>query len=262
MKSMRSYLDGKECGNLLKEQWINDRLIGYDSDSMALGVYFEFILTGALPKSRVIPKPVMMVSGKDMMSEYRTAHRNATRIKEYFDRMGLVIIHYGKKWTKGRFEGTIDIVVECTKPIEFDGLSWKVGDKLVIDTKYSGLIDERWSEHGWRWTDQQKKYHGIQAKQYHYITGLPFYFLVVSSKNDIDVKLFFVPVDEDMVEAHLKEGNYLMKEFKLAVEVGLIARPEISKCLECPLKNECSDKHTFPHVEIVDLNITPHESID
>jgi len=247
IKSMRSYIAGTECGNITKAQWIDDRLIELDSKAVALGSYFEYILTGALPKNKIIPKPEMMASGKDMMAPYRLAHKNAERVKAYFLAMDLEIIHFGKKYTKGRHEGTVDIIARLH------------GKNIVIDTKYSGLIDDRWSEHGWQWSDIQKKYHGTQAIHYHIVTGLPFYFLVVSSANVEDVKLFHVPVSKEMIAGHIKEGNYLFAELNKLKDIGFIARPEISKCLKCPIREGCEDKHTFPHVEIVDLNIISND---
>lgn len=280
IKAMRSYNAGEECGNIIKEQYVKGILVDRQSPDMAEGSYFEFVLTGALPKSGKIPEPVYMegplkkkskaqLTVADMTAEYRRIHANAAYVKGYFEKMGWKIIEVGKRYVKGRFEGTIDIVVECTRKITFaDGTVWKKGDKLCIDIKYSGLLHNKWEVHGWTWSNLQKEYHGTQAKQYHFVTGLPFYFLVVGKTNNEvkdddgnkivpppEIMLFRVPVDEHMIEMHVNEGNQLHKQLAVEKELGLKPRPSFIRCGKCPLKDTCEDKHTYPHVESVDLTI-------
>lgn len=280
--TMQSYMEGEECGNVVAYQYIEGKLLDRKSDAMAEGSYFEFLLTGALPKGGKVPQPKYMsdplkakaikdLKIADMLVDYRRAHINAERVKAILDSMGLVFISVGKKLTKGNREGTIDIICECTKEITFaNGVVWKVGDRIVLDIKYSGLLYDKWKKFGWEWSDVQKKYHGPQAVQYHYITnGLPFYFLVVSNTNKeeenqetgkkefgpTDMRLFRVPIDEHMIEVHLAKGNQLFEELKFQSEIGLIPRPGLLRCGKCPLYSDCKDKATFPQIEDVDLTI-------
>ena len=282
IKTMREYIAKEECGNIVAYQYLEGKLLDRKSKEMAKGTYFEFLLSKALPKGGQIPQPEYMatplkkkkpedLNTDDMTADYRVVSINAQRIKKMLtEDLGLVFVGIGKKLTKGRFEGTLDLICECTKEINFDsGIVWKVGDKIVIDVKYSGLLFDRWNKLGWEWSNIQKEYHGTQAKQYHYVSGLPFYFLVVSSTNKEEdsedgegkvvaptqAKLFSVPVDEHMIEVHLNEGNALYDRLKQESEVGLVPRPDYVKCQKCPLKEDCKDKHTFPQVEEVDLTI-------
>lgn len=264
---MRDYMRGGSCGHLIREKWINDRLLESDSKAMKLGAYFEYIFTemmlgkgkGSLPKDGKIPQPEMMVSGKDMLAPYRLAHINANRLKDYFDRMGIKIIQAGKRLTKGKFEGTIDLICEATKQIKWsNGETWDIGYRFVMDIKYAGTLDDRWSPYGWagltiEGENEQKRVHGTQATQYHYITGLPFYFMVVSSSNDIDVKFFKVEIAKYQIERHIAEANDLNEKLIFYNEVGWEPRPDISKCAECALRNECKDIATYPQIEIVNL---------
>ncbi len=273
----RDYFAGDECGLLLKHQYVDGQLVERNSKSLALGSFFEFILTGALPKNGKIPMPVYMktplkkklakdLTVEDQTEPYRRAHFNAEAIRGLWKEMGLEMVKIGKKYTKGRFEGTIDVIMRCTKEIKFsDGTIWKVGDMMVFDLKYSGLLYDRWERYGWAWSDIQKEYHGTQAKQYGMITELPFYFWVVSNTNKMedgedeypmpDVKLFRVPLDEFMIEQHIIEGNKLFDRFVFEAGVGLVARPSLKKCSDCPLNENCDQKHSFPHPEVVDLTI-------
>lgn len=264
IKTMRDYKAGNECGLLVKHQYIDGNLIDRQSKAMAEGSYFEFLLSGALPKNGIEPKPVMMKSGKDMMQEYRRAKVNADRVMNFLTKMGLKIVKFGWKVTKGKFEGTIDLICECQKEFDFgNGIKWQIEDRIVIDVKYSGLIYNRWEKMGWEWSDIQKEYHGTQAIQYHFLTGLPFYFLVVSNTNKeedgtfaaTDVKLFHTPIDQDMIERHLTEANKLEEELKFDAEMGFVARPSMKRCGECPLFETCTEKHEWPHPEVIDLTI-------
>jgi hypothetical protein len=282
MKTMREYLAKEECGNIVAHQYLEGKLLDRKSKEMAKGSYFEFLLSGALPKNGEMPKPEYMATPlknkkpqdlkvSDMTSDYRVVTVNADRVKKMLTvDLGLKIIHAGKKLTKGRFEGTLDLICECTKEIDFgNGIIWKIGDRIVIDVKYSGLLFDRWNKLGWEWSNIQKEYHGTQAKQYHYISGLPFYFLVVSSTNKEEdsedgsgkvvgptqAKFFHVPVDSHMIDMHLAEGNDMLARLQLESEVGLVPRPEYVRCQKCPLNEGCLDKHTFPQVEVVDLTL-------
>lgn len=271
MKMMRGYLRGEECGNVLKYQYVDGKFMNNASAAMKLGAYFEFMAFGNLPKDGKIPVAEYNKDGKTMSMEYKRATVNATRIKETFDKIGIVVIEKGKKYTKGRNEGTIDLVVEFTN----DWGNIKAGTRAVIDLKYSGLLHNYYETHGWGddrgWSDQQKKYHGTQAIHYSFITSLPFFFWVTGNSNTekeneetgkkefdtTDFKVMSVPVDEHMIDVHLNEGNYLMEAFKkeVAMPLGLKAYPDYKKCAKCSLYESCKDKHTVPYPSLVDLTL-------
>jgi hypothetical protein len=261
IKTFREYLAGEECGNIVREEYIDGRLIERDSDSMAEGRYFEYVLTGALPKGNKVPEAMRTGKG-ELTMEYKRAEQNAKVVKELlFETWGLIIVKKGAPITKGRFEGTIDLIVECT--FDMPDMGWKKGDRFVIDIKYSGLLYDKWEKFGWMFSNIQKTYHGTQAKQYHYVTGLPFYFLVVGNKNILkegtwqptDIKMFYTPVDAHMIEQHLAEGNDLFDRLAFLGGEGLEARPSYSKCVKCPLNESCTDKHTYPIPVEIDLTL-------
>ncbi len=334
MKAVRSYLEGGDCGIVIREKYIKGRVFdGESSKAMRLGIYFEYILTGALPKSGVEPKPEYMTTaikaqakvitdnkkiadanvtlakiakgldihisdllkpgGKpkvikeflqekvlgvaDMYEGYREAHANAYRLLKTWDEMGLEIAtdKNGKKlagWRimKGRYEGTIDVVLRAKRDISFlnmsiDGLiiedkgfSMKEGDMIAGDIKLSGLKDDKWSVHGWQWTPIQKRYHGTQAKHYYFLSTLPQTFWVVDPKGNY-ILFFRCVIDQAAVDAHIEEGNTLHKRLMELEHLGALeARPEVNKCNDCVLFAECNYKHTFPHPVVVDLTDNGH----
>lgn len=277
MVSMREYLAGTYCGNLIKVKYVDGRLLNDQSESMSEGTYFEFCATGAVPKNGQVPMPKFMASAiksnkgstegltdKDMYAEYRIAKKTAEQLRGCMAAMGLRMVHVGKKLTLGRFNGTLDLIVEATRDITFvndqETISWKAGDQFIIDLKYSGLLYDRWSKFGWEWSNIQKEFHGTQAIQYHYIGKMPFYFWVTSPPkkegDEADMKIFRVPIDQDLIEAHIKEGNKLLEELEYHARIGLVPRPSMNKCMKCVLRAECSDKHEFPRPETISLHFT------
>lgn len=264
IKDCIKYFSGNLCGNIMRERWVKGRLMEMDSEAAALGCYFEFQFTllmtgvGSLPKNGQVPMPVLTANG-EKTAAYKRADANAIRLQRYFEEMGLVILHAGKKLTQGRFEGTIDLICQVSDLKTFDGgITWQNGDIIVIDLKYSGLIDDNWNPMGWgamtrAGSNAQKDHHGIQAKQYHFITGFPFYYLIMAPSNEEDILLLHVPVSEEMVDDHVKGGNALLEKFEFEAQMGFEARPELMRCNACPLKAECKDKHTFPHPITVEL---------
>jgi hypothetical protein len=277
IKDFRDFTDGKECGIIVEAKYIDDRLLDdpdADPGAKELGSYYEFMISGALPKNGYIPKAEYNKNGS-MTAAYRLATINAARVVEYLNKMGLRIVKSNQRLVKGRFSGVIDLVVEfigipdeqgnpILEDFTFDnGIVWKIGHRFVIDLKYSGLIGDTtpsYNKHGWKWSPTQKKYHGTQAIQYHYISNMDIYFLVTQSNNKegtlSDIRLFFTPVSEFMVEQHIMEGNMLFDRFvNMATKrIGFTPRPSLKKCAECPLRHECKVKHTFPHPEIIHLD--------
>lgn len=309
MKAVRAYLDGGDCGLVIREKYINGRLFGDATKAMKLGTYFEYILTGSLPKDGKVPqpeykkmslnaqekiikdnkkavddnvkirqynahlkptrkpkkikeiKPEKVLGPFDMYEPYQEAHANAVTVRKMWAEMGLEIAT-GKDgkllsgWTvvKGRFVGTIDVVLRATRDITFaDGFTLKEGDLISADLKYSGLKDDKWSVHGWQWTPEQKRYHGTQAKHYKMLTGLEQTFWIVDPKGNY-VLFFRCVISEQAINAHIDEANELYKRLIELDELeSLEPRPEVNKCADCVLFSECTFKHTFPHPVAVDL---------
>lgn len=279
MKDVRDYISGGGCGNLLQARWVDDRILDNEEPgSTEVGSYYEFVAFGSLPKSGKV-QPLYKQSAikankgsthglgpKDMLKPYRLAHEKGTRLKPLLFKIGLepYVDDTGRTWvnkrfTKGRHEGTIDLVCRVIKRIVLDdGTVLESGEIIVIDLKFSGLLGEKVSRknrHGWQWSPEQKEYHGTQAKHYHYLTSLRFFFLVDSSTDEDVIEIFHTPITPQMIESHLAEGNFLMERFLFWVSAGmLVPRPGLKKCNACPLKNECADRQEVPIPKVIDLN--------
>jgi hypothetical protein len=273
---VREYLAGGSCGVMINETLIKGRVFPAGTAAMKLGVYFEYILTGALPKDGQIPQPEYMktpikanikagreplhgLTVEDMTEPYRTCHENAAALLKLWADIGLEVIRAGWKITKGRHNGTIDVVLRATRDITFDkNFSLKKGDLISGDLKYAGTGEDRWSKQGWglfaeSGDNLQKEYHGSQAKEYHYLSSLPQTFWVVDPKQKY-ILFFWCKIDQTAIDAHLKEGNDLLDRLIFLHKNGLLEpRPEFNKCADCELFKECIHKHTYPHPVLVDL---------
>lgn len=261
IKDMRSYLAGTTCGQVIQFKYVSKDYPDSPTAAMKLGSYFEYILTGALTRDGKVPQPEYMVTPlkkngyntegltvADMYEGYRRAHVNAVKVKEYFKTMKIEILHVGQRVEKdGKYEGHLDVIALYN------------GELIIIDIKYSGLIEDKWSEHGWAWIKNpndglhQRKYHGTQAIHYKFLKdGIPYYFLVVDSSNDDGNVLFArIDVDDFATEQHIIEADELYKKFDFFSKTGFNLYPELKRCSECPLKDSCEYKSTFPKTEVV-----------
>lgn len=252
IKDVRKYVLKKMCGLVLQSKYILNTWPeeGDDSELKKLGRYFEFILTGSTGRSGVVPVPdykkgALSAYKRDplrnrltedkMTKPYQLAHKNARRVKEYFRLMKIQILEVNVRFERAGMSGTIDIIALYN------------GHRVVIDVKYSGLLFDKYDELGWMWTDEQAKFHGTQAAQYHLLTGIPFYFLVVSSTNDHDIKFIDVQFDEFSLEQHQAEIEDTRNKMTFFVEHnGFHPIPELVRCTKCPLRGECKSKIIAP----------------
>lgn len=230
-----------ECGDVLKAKYIDHTWVDDPIDAMKLGTYFEFLLTGQLPRSGKIPEPERTQKGT-LKAPYKRVEEMAERVRELMKKSGIKVLETGRKLSKNGMVGIEDVHA-----------SYK-GRNITIDTKYSGLLDDKWNRMGWVMTPEQKAYHGIQAKQYHIITGKPFYYLVASSKNTTDVKFFEVEIDGFAKEQHIKLVDYVRESIDFLLDIdGFTNYPELSKCEKCQL-TKCKDRQTELKPELIKLN--------
>lgn len=258
IKDLKKYFSGQECGNLITYKWVDGNLLP-PTKAMLIGQYVEFLITGVLPKDGKIPQPEYQKDGKTLYADWRKAYDHAMRAKDVLKDMGIEFVSVGKRLTKGRHEGTIDIIARATKDIQLqNGHKIKAGEMFVIDIKYSGLLDDKYNVMGWVMTEDQMLYHGVQATEYHFITDLPFTYFVIGANGTLettttDIKFFLMHISEQKVKDHLAEANDLMEKFEFEKKIGFEARPEYNRCCKCPIREGCKDRMTVPQIEIVEI---------
>lgn len=253
IKEFRRYKKKETCGLVLAAKYLTNTYPedGDDSSEKKLGRYFEFILTGSegrhgTPTAEYtatgLKKEGRLRTEADMTAPYQLAHKNARRIKEYFKKMKIRILEFNVTYERGGLKGTIDIIAMYR------------GVRVVIDVKYSGLIDDKWNEMGWQMVDHQTVYHAPQAHQYSYLTaGLPFFFLVVSSKNEDDVLFLEFEFTDFGREQHLAEVDYVRRGMEYGRDFRFTPYPELVRCKKCAIREGCAFRQEVPTVKKVKL---------
>jgi len=254
MKNYVDYLNEKECGLFFKARYIDKDPEAQTppSEAMKLGIYFEYLCTGALPKSGEIPEPEVSYKGKaneKISAPYERAIESATIFKKIIEHYGIKIASVGKYYEDEgmNINGVVDIVAE-----------WD-GQLVFIDTKYSGLVDDKWNEMGWDLESLHMK-DSLMIQGVHYkllaekclnVHDIPFFYFVFDSKDPNNVKIIRQEVDESKRQSHVVAIHNIMSKLKTEIERGFTPYPTLSKCSKCPLSHKCPSKVDYPLVSEV-----------
>lgn len=259
IKDWYEYDAGEMCGIQFKSKHID---CNYPDDftpgtKMALGIYLEYLIFKSVPsrmaKKGLTPRPEYKLSSikkgsyelDDMTADYREAHRKADLVQEYFNLMNVKVVDTNKYWQNEWGEGTTDVIMSGDY----------FGGEAVVDCKYTGLLRDRWSKYGFGLENPaQIKHHGVQARQYTILTGLPFYYLLVSSSSEDDtIEFVRADVSDESLFRHREEAIYIREKINLDEQIGFVARPELSRCNECLIKERCSFRTRIPTKRIVNF---------
>ena len=231
--------DGNNCGLLFKAKFIDKTLIVPPSDSMAEGIYFEYLATGSKPRTG-IPEPDRTLKG-ELTAPYKRAVEAASFFKELVSHYNIQILEKSYLLQNDNMTGLLDLLVELD------------GNPAIIDLKYSGLMEDKWSDLGWN-IDALPTKENIMIQGVHYkllardVLGmdLPFYFWVFNSKDPSDMKIIKQEIDEDQYEQHYKDVLKTQDLIKKELETGFKAIPNYKNCKNCLLKESCPDRQLFP----------------
>lgn len=255
IKNFQDYESGLLCGDVFLSRYKGENFQDAEG-AAALGVYFEFLLSGNLPKSGNVPQPEYLKSAlkknpdirglkvSDMTAPYRLVHDNVIKTQKHISNLGWTIVGAGKKYTNDGhgIKSDIDIVVS-------DGKS-----EFMVDVKYSGLINDRWDKWGWVLErENQLKFHSIQAMHYHLTTSMDFYYLVVSSVNNEDVKLIKWNFTDEALDSHLEEIERVRSKINLMENIGWENHPHHKRCSSCILRQSCEQRAIAPTIEQIYL---------
>ena len=252
LKEFAKYKAGETCGLQVKAKYI-DGVQFPSSDAMENGNLFEYLATGSIPRDGHIPEVNVVYAGTKKES-VSAQHQRVIESAEFFKKIvkdyEIEIIEVGKVCTQDGMTGIMDIIAKWNNRI------------CIIDTKYSGLIDDKWSEFGWN-LDSLSDKHGlmIQPVQYKLLLSkelecepddIDFYFFVFSSQKVRDVKIVKVHVDENTIATHLSTVEWVKGELKKPISSVFKAKPQLVRCNECFIKDNCSSKAELPEInEIV-----------
>lgn len=243
--------DTYECGLKIRKQYF-EKIPTPQSDAQKLGIYFEYLCTGYLPKGVDVPQPEMVYKGtarEKMSADYERATESANLFKKIIQEYGIEIITQGEYMFDDGVSGITDI----------RGIF--KGKECIIDLKYSSLFDDKFSEFGWHVPSLNLKsklmlqpiHYKWLAEKVYGIENMPFYFFVFSAKDSSKVKIIEANIDEAHIMIHddtvEKMRRYI--QFHFDNPNTLKARPKYIRCMECPYTDSCSEKVTLPDIEIV-----------
>jgi hypothetical protein len=246
MKSFVDYLNEKECGLLFKGKYIDKNVESVASPAMKEGIYFEYLATGALPRTNEVPKPELTSKGA-----LTTAYERIPQAAELFKK---IVKHYKIKILKVGYSLSTD---EMTGIMDIWG-EWD-GEKVIIDLKYSGLLDDKWNEMGWE-TESLNMKDSLMIQGVHYkllvqealgIENVPFYYFVFNSKDPSDMKIIRQNVDPDKFFFHRTAISKVQEELEKAMYSGFKAIPDYRVCKDCPLFSTCSERAEMPLINEV-----------
>jgi hypothetical protein len=258
VKDLIKYQNGTLCGLVFTNKWILNQF-GGGTKSNSLGHYFEYQCTGALAKGESeAPKPEFTKKG-ELDAQFKIANQQAVFFHELIKRFGINLISAGDKvLADNKWIGTLDILAQWESIgdyIDFEFGEDNPEKKVIIDLKYSGLLEDKWSEFGWH-NDFLAKKQGtmLQAKHYKFLFwkkygfNPPFLFFVFDIKEVGKVKVINVDIDEWELEQHEVFLEKAKKYFEHQMKIGFQPKPTYESCMNCKYANWCNFKITTPSV--------------
>ena len=242
---LQSYLDckkGKGCLYQFYHQYVVKDYQPEPTPAMLLGVWFEYMCTGALPRSGEVPGPIKLKNGK-LSADYERMLYHIDKFKKIVDSYNIEILEVSKEIIYKRIKGILDIYCKI------DGL------ESIIDIKTTAQIGNRWEEYGWDERNFQYSNHILQPAIYKYliyktlgIEDVPFYYLVFSTKNT-DILFWEVKyVDfEDTCNYIDKLAKELDAFIKYNSESEFWPICDYKFCQNC--KMECTFRQEIPKIE-------------
>lgn len=233
--------DGNYCGLLFKAKYIDKSIFLEPSDSMKEGIYFEYLATGVVPRSGIVPEPEKTLKGEPIAA-YKKTIAAAKFFKSIIEHYKIKILEVGHRLETEDAVAVLDILAE-----------WN-GKPCIIDLKYTGLFNDKWSDLGWNNENIHLKENiMIQGLHFQYVArevmeDMPFYYFVFNSKDSGEMKIIKQVNDEDQFEQHRADILYVKELLQKEIENGFMALPYYKNCNSCPLKENCTEKEEFPKI--------------
>lgn len=242
IKDLEKYNDKKYCGLQIKAKYY-DNIKFPSSDAQILGQWFEYKATGQKNRFGEIPEPPKLKSGK-LPKKYNDILEHIEPFKKFLEKNNFEIVETGKRLIHRGLQGDVDLVLKDNQ-----------GKIVFADIKTTGLINDKWNEFGWEEESLQFKHNLlIQAIHYKLLGTLEynyepdFYFLIFSSTNTIERKVYKITLNDTRIDEHLN-FLYKIKEIKEKGEKdGWAAYPDTKTCANCPIKDTCIHYTDVPPV--------------
>ena len=253
IKSLFKYRMNEECGFKIQASYI-DNVNFPSSEAQELGNYFEYMATGQLPRDNHIPIAKTLKNGNASLP-YERMNTQVENFKYLMKRLNFEVEKTGFSFTNPKYSGIADIIA-IDKNIKSKDIYKK---RIIIDLKSSGLLNDKWSEYGWADESIEEKdnllvqaiHYKILAKYEWGIDDIPFYFMVFSTKNDWEYKVFKINVDESTYQQHYANLVNAKKYLDDQLRIGFKAKPSLERCHSCPLNKSCLQSADIPNIQEV-----------
>lgn len=259
VKDLAKYKKEELCGLIFNNKWVLHQY-GKGTKSNNLGHYFEYLCTGALAKGETEPPQPDRTKKGELTSDFKVAQKQAVYFKEVIQKYGIKIVSAGKKViADGKWVGTLDIEAQWSSLFKENGMIPPDPNNplntVIIDLKYSGLLEDKWSDFGWH-MDYLGKKEGtmLQAKHYKFLFwkkygyNPPFFFFVFDSKEVGKCKIIYVDIDI----ADLQEHEIFLHQAKAYLEhqikKGFMPIPKYEMCQSCAYNQWCAHKAEVPPI--------------
>jgi hypothetical protein len=249
LKALTKYAEKKECGLKIEALYI-DKVKGTTTPAQALGNWFEYKCTGALPAYHPeVPEPKVLKSGK-LSVAYERMLNQVENYKQAIKHYKVTDIKEGVSFNWGNITGTADIIAKVD------------GKPSIIDIKTTALFDNKWEEFGWNTEHLAGEFRPklnllLQALHYKWLykniygEDADFYFWVFSTTNQNDFKIIKVNIEDELYEEHANDIRAALNFLMHNIKTGFRAIPEISRCAKCFLSESCTSKIEVPVVSEV-----------
>ena len=257
IKDLIKYQNEGLCGLIFYNKWILKQF-GSGTKSNTLGHYFEYLCTGALAKGESEPVKPEYTKGGELTSDFKTAKLQSVFFNELITKFGIKLISAGDEvLVDEKYIGTLDILAEWksfSNYVEYDFTN-NPERKVIIDLKYSGLLEDKWNMYGWH-TDTLAKKQGtmLQAKHYKFLIwkkygyNPPFLFFVFDTKEVGKVKIINIEIDDWELEQHEVFLEKARNFFHFQLDKGFEPRPKYESCNKCKYSKWCQFKVDVPSV--------------
>lgn len=239
------YANEKECGLRIESKFISKEVEWKKTKSERLDEYFKAkISSQSVESSELIEELVL----DEQLANFHTLMK----------RMNLSVEQTNFAFTNTKFSGVADIVAHDKSMKTKDVMKKRV----LISVKTTSKINDGDDPQGWCDDNIEDKgellleaiHLKLLAKNEWGIEDIPFYFMIFSTKNYWEHKIFKIEVSQGMLEGHYENLSNALKFLSLRMTKGWEAYPNYSVCRNCPLSvSICSHATDIPLVRVVTL---------
>jgi len=293
IKDYRDYQKGFLCGLLFEALHITRTTKIEPTKAMLLGQFFEFLAIGSINRD-MEGKKLGQYFADGLKQEGMKAidYWDEQLAKGIVDDIELAEKHWGVNWFnliiqaqhfisacehyEIKFQAiqekieheengityvlVIDLIASFNQYIHPDEGKYKELSKVIIDTKATGLINNKWEDYGWAFESlifkdklmvQPIFYSLVWQKKFG--EKIPFFFFVHSNTNQVDRKIIEINIGPGCLEDLQVEINEMIEAIDFLNDVGYRASPDVIKCYNCPLKNRCEFRANHPQIKSITL---------